>query len=232
MAEIGKLWAGRVFGTNTGNVFVEINPSNGGVIGTIRFSDSVFGLVIYEFKGSFDGSTLELEGDSKQTEPGVETGQLTAKAVLTSQGRFHGQWWTSLGTAGTLELFPHDALPADQSKLTDVQIPEQLRTVRQSFGAVRLYWEDIQELVKVVKQDFVVGRVIVSYKLNGDEITQYFEDFEKQRTNFKECKYLKLSIQEPEAHGINRLAVIELDSQGRNDLIVQGIHESMGRGKG
>jgi len=231
LAQIGKLWAGRVYGTNTGTLFVELEPAAAGITGTLRFMDTVFGLVIYEIKGTFDGGTLELEGDSEQAVPGVETGRITAKAILTPQGNLRGQWQSSLGTAGTFELFPHDLPPADQGKQVGVPIPEQLHTARQSVGAVRLYTEDVHELSEVIRKDFAVGRLVVTYKSAGIENTRYLEDFEKEATNLGELQYLKLSIQEPEAHGINKLAVIELDSQGRNDVIVQGIYESWVVGK-
>ena len=63
------------------------------------------------------------------------------------------------------------------------------------------------------------------------ENTQYFDEFEKQAVSLNELRYLKVSIQEPEAHGINKVAVIELDAEGRNDVMVQGIHESWVIGK-
>ena len=193
--------------------------------------DTVFGLVIYEIKASFDGGTLVLEGDPKQAPNGIETGRITAKATLTPQGNLHGQWHSPLGTAGTFELYPHDAAPIDHGNQAGLPIPEQVHTSRQSVGAVRLYTEDVHELVQVVQKDFVVGRLIVTYKSQGIENTRYFENFEKEAPNLGEIQYLKLSIQEPEAHGINKLAVIELDCQGRNDVIVQGIYESWVIGK-
>ena len=231
LAQIGKLWAGCVYGTNTGTLFVELEPTTAGVTGSLRFMDTVFGLVIYEVKGTFDDGALKLEGDPKQASPNLESGRITANAILTPQGNLRGQWHTSLGTAGTFVLFPHDLPPVDQAKQIGVPIPEQLHTARQSVGAVRLYTDDVRELVQLLKKDFAVGRVVVTYKSAGIENTRYFEDFERETTTLGELQYLKLSIQEPEAHGINKLAVIELDSQGRNDVIVQGIYESWVIGK-
>ena len=231
MEKIGKLWAGRVFGTNTGNLHVDIEPTPDGLSGTLRFMDSAFGLVVYEIKGTFEEGTLIFEGEPKQAASGIETGQLKAEAELTPQGSLHGRWESSLGTAGTFELFPHDLPPADQTKYIGSVIPEQLHTQRLTVGAIRLYAEDIREVVQMLRQDFLFGRLIVTYRSEGIENTCYFEEFENGAKNINETQYLKLSIQEPEAHGINKLAVIEFDSQGRNDIIVQGIYESWVIGK-
>ena len=51
MAIMGRLWAGRVYGTNTGNLFVDLETTDDELRGTLRFMDSAFGLVIYEIKG-------------------------------------------------------------------------------------------------------------------------------------------------------------------------------------
>ena len=187
MSEIGRLWAGRVFGTNTGNLFVELDQTEAGVSGTLRLLDTLYGLSIYEITGSIDGSTLEFEGEPKQVAPGVETGRFVAKATLTPQGHFRGQWQTSIGTAGTFELYPHATHQADQTRGPDSAIPEQIRTVRQSVGAVRLYADDIRELVQAAQRDFAVGRVIVTYKSAGIENTQYFDEFEKQAERGSRC---------------------------------------------
>ena len=231
MSEIGRLWTGRIFGTNTGNLFVELSQTASGVSGTIRLQDNSFGLAIFEFTGSLDGGTLELAGNPKQAPPGIEIGKFVAKAILTREGVFRGQWETSIGTAGTLELYPYEIESADQRKRPDSAIPEQLRTVRQSVGAVQLYEEDFSELVQAIQKDFAIGRVIVSYKSGGVENTQYLHEFEKLAPNLGKLQYLKVFIQEPEAYGINKLALIELDSQGRNNVMVQGVHESWVVGK-
>ena len=64
----------------------------------LRFMDTAFGLVIYEVIGNFDGGVLELAGDVKQTPPGIETGPIKVRGILTSQGNLRGEWKCSLGT--------------------------------------------------------------------------------------------------------------------------------------
>ncbi len=230
MAEIGKLWAGRVYGTNTGNIFVSIERSDDGLRGTLRFMDSAFGLVVYAVQGTFSEGTLDLTGEPNQAPDGIQTGQLKAQARLTPEGSLRGSWQTSLGTAGTFELFPHDA-PSDQTRQLAGSIPEQLHTTRISIGAVRLFADDIHELAALLRKDFSSGKLIATYKSGGVENVRYFDDFEKDAHKNQSIQYLKLSLQEPEAHGINKLAVIELDSEGRNDVITQGIYESWVVGK-
>ena len=51
MPTLGRLWAGRVFGTNTGNFFLEVESSPEGVlIGVFRFMDTLAGLTIYRIR--------------------------------------------------------------------------------------------------------------------------------------------------------------------------------------
>lgn len=229
MAELGKLWAGRAFGTNTGNLFAEIDSQTGVLAGTLRFSDTNFGLVIYKLKGMFDGSKVELEGDAIQSPPNVVTGHVTAKAVLTPSGNLKGQWGSSLGTAGTFELYPHDGDVGAQDNATG--IPEQLHTQRIQVGAIRLYAQDVRSLAQVVKRDFSSGRIVVTYRSDGIENSRYIEDFEADASKLGEINYFRLNIQEPEAHGLNRNTMVELNAQGTNQIVAQGIYESWVIGK-
>lgn len=107
MAKLGKLWAGRVYGTNTGNVFMELETSESGVTGTLRFLDTEHGIALYRVAGSFD-EKLVLFGMPVNSKPGAELGELTAEAELTPEGNLRGKWTTSNGTGGTFQAFPHD----------------------------------------------------------------------------------------------------------------------------
>lgn len=110
-------------------------------------------------------------------------------------------------------------------------MPEQFFTSNIPLGALRLYANDLWELVQFVRKDFVVGRLIVTYTLRGNEVTRYFEDFRKEATAIGELRRLKLMIQEPEAYGINKVVVVELDCFAQNQVRVQGINESWVVGK-
>lgn len=230
MPKLGKLWAGRVYGTNTGNLFLELDTSNGEIAGTVRLMDSAFGLTVYRVTGSFDG-TLRLRGEPIEPPAGDKAGSIKATAILTPEGYLRGKWESSIGTAGTFEAYPHDVPPPDQRAAGAAQIPEQLYTSTVTLGAVRLYAKDFFELAHFIRRDFVVGRMIVTYDVRGNEVTKYLEDFQNEAPTLAELRRIKLTIQEPEAHGINKVVVVELNSLGQNEIRVQGINESWVVGK-
>lgn len=48
MSALSLLWAGNIYGTNTGNVFVELdNSEQHNVNGLVRIQDHLFGLALY-----------------------------------------------------------------------------------------------------------------------------------------------------------------------------------------
>jgi hypothetical protein len=230
MATLGHLWAGHVYGTNTGNLFVELNTSGQEVTGTLRFMDNLFGLVLYRVAGSFNG-TLKLNGTPVHSRSSAELGDLTIVAILTSEGNLRGEWCTSLGSGGTFQAYPHDIPVLDQRAAHTGTTPEQLYTSNISIGAIRLYSQDVEELVRLVRRDFLTGRPVLTYAVRGNEATKYYEDFKVEADQLPELRYLKLTIQEPEAHGINKLVVAELNAHGENVIRVQGINESWVVGK-
>jgi len=226
MATLGRLWAGRIYGTNTGNIFVDFDTSGVEVSGTLRLMDSLFGLSVYHLAGTFDG-TLRLHGEPTQSEPGVNAGSIEVTAVLTPEGQLRGEWRSSIGTAGTFEAYPHDLPPPDQKAVPGAtQVPEQIYTSTLTLGALRLYAKDVWELAQFIMRDFVVGRMVVTYAVRGNEVTKYLEDFQKEAGTLRVLRRIKLTIQEPEAHGINKVVVVDLNSLGQNEIRVQGINES------
>ena len=231
MSNIGKLWAGRVYGTNAGNLFIEFSKSEPDIAGILRFMDSAFGLAVYAIQGTFDKETLRITGTPEKGTEGVELGDLTVEAKLTPEGNLRGTWTTTLGTGGTFEAFPHDiTAKAPQSRMGAV-VPEQLYTRNIPLGAVRLFSEDVTQLLQHIQQDFVSGRLVVTFNARGSEVTKYAEDFLRDAKSLGPLKYLKVMIQEPEAYGINRLVVVELNAFGANEVRVQGVQESWVIGK-
>ena len=225
MSTLGRL----LYGTNTGNLFVEINSKDGGFIGTLRFADDRGAVVVYDITGTFDGTTIQFSGEPKQTTGGVEVGKIDAKAILTPTGQSRGEWSSSIGTGGTFVLFPQDLTA--QSQPRPGMPPEQIHTAIRSLGAINLYAEDVVELIGFLARDFSQGRVVVTYNERGNEISRYASDFETDFDRLGEIKYLKMVIQEPEAYGINRLATVELNAAGKNEVRVQGVQEAWVRGK-
>ena len=233
MPTLGRLWAGRIFGTNTGNFFLEVESSPDGVLtGTLRLMDTLAGLTVYRVTGSFDGTTVRFEGDSAQAEAsqGVSIGTVHATGTLTPQGHIRGTWTSSIGTAGTLEAYPHDQAVPDQRTVAGAP-PEQFYTSTIAIGAVRIYGADLWELVEFIRRDFVVGRLVVTYAIRGTEVTKYLEDFRTEAATLGQLRRFKLAIQEPEAYGINKVVVLELIPFGQNEIRVQGINESWVTGK-
>jgi hypothetical protein len=196
----------------------------------VRLMDAQFGLTVFSASGSFDGA-LRLRCEPTQVQPGVTAGTLEVTATLTPQGHLRGQWSSSLGTAGTFEAYPHDIPPPDQRATGTAAIPEQFFTSNIVLGAIRLFAKDLWDLVQLIRKDFVVGRPVVTYNVRGNEVTKYYEDFRKEATALGELRRLKVTIQEPEAHGINKVVILELNSFGQNEVRVQGINESWVVGK-
>lgn len=225
---LGQLWAGRVYGTNTGNLFIKFETSDRTVTGTLRFMDAAFGLTVYQIDGSFD-EVLRLRGVPLNRPDELEPIEVTA--VLTSQGALRGEWQSEAGTAGTFEAYPHDLPPPDQRTAEAVALPLQLFTSNVTLGAVRLYAEEVIELIQVIRKDFVVGRPVVTYAVRGNEVTKFAEDFERETTSLGQLRYFKVAIQESQAYGINKVVVVELNARGSNEIRVQGIDETWVMGK-
>lgn len=136
-----------------------------------------------------------------------------------------------LGTAGTFEAYPHDLLPPDQRAIGTAQVPEQIYTSTLTLGAVRLYARDLWELAQFIRRDFVIGRMVVTYAVRGNEVTKYLEDFQREAAALGELRRIKLTIQEPEAYGINKVVAVDLNFLGQNEIRVQGTNESWVVGK-
>ncbi|HYD78553.1 MAG TPA: hypothetical protein VEC06_01995 [Paucimonas sp.] len=195
MATLGKLWAGHVYGTNTGNLFLDLESDGPTVSGTLHFMDTQFGIAVYHVTGEFDGR-LRLVGIPLQAEPGTELGNLTAEADLTSEGSLRGKWSTSLGSCGTFQAFPHDPGKTDQGSGHSGTVPEQIYSSNITLGSIRLNSAAIDELVQLVRRDFLAGRPVLTYVVRGNEVTKYFEDFKADVDIPQELRYLKLTIQE------------------------------------
>lgn len=227
MANIGKLWAGRVFGTNTGDIFIEFTELEPKIKGTLRFMDNKFGLTVYEISATYTDK-LRLTGKAIQMPDGIIAGNLEAEAEIAADGNLKGTWNTILGTGGTFNAFPHDISSGNQ---VSTSVPEQIHTKYIQLGSIRMFAKDMEQLFNQIKKDFSIGRLIVSYSTSGNaEITDYAENLLNEKT-LKNITYCKINIQEPEAYGINRGVVIELRPHGPNDIRVQGVQESWVTGK-
>lgn len=230
MAGIGRLWAGRVYGTNTGNLFIELEGDDAALTGALRFQDERFGPVVYAIEGKFDGSTLEFNGQPTSSGEGVVVAPINTKSTLTPDGQLRGTWTSDLGTGGTFHLFPHDLVGSNKDPSKEL-LPERIHTAIRTLGALRLYADELGELIGFVSRDFSQGRVIVTYHERGNEIVRYASDFLEDKSKPDELRYLKLVIQEPEAYGLNRIVTVELNANGTNEVRGQGVQEAWVIGK-
>ncbi len=176
MTQLGKLWAGRVYGTNTGNLFVEFDEVEPQVVGRLRFLDALAGIAVYSVKGTF-ADRLVLTGELVQGGEPENHGTLTIDARLTSDGHLRGTWNSTIGTGGTFELLPHDLAIAPEQRKLDQTGPEQLYTRRLTLGAVKLYANDVLALLQYMTEEFVAPRPVVAYRVRGNEVAKYAADF-------------------------------------------------------
>jgi hypothetical protein len=228
MAGIGQNWNGKIYGTNTGNVALALEGDDDELTGVIRLSDDKFGVVVYRVSGKFVAGKIELTGVPEgETSEEVHVGDVKIAGGLTTEGRIDGNWETTIGTGGTFQLWPHSY----QVKNSGSDIPEQLNSATRSLGAIRLFPSDVRNLMAQLCKDFSNKRLIVTYNEGGNEKNVYSDDFGRVLDSISELRYLKISVQESEMYGINRLAMIELDANGENTIRVQSVQEAWSIGK-
>ncbi|WP_027921735.1 hypothetical protein [Pseudomonas sp. URMO17WK12:I12] len=229
MVSLGKLWAGRAFGTNTGNLAITFEKDGEELEGTIRFADDQYGVVVFQVSGTY-GDEIVLTGDAITETEGVEFGKLSVKAALTPEGSIKGEWSTTNGAGGPFTVHPHGTGVVNTIK-TDLEI-EQIYTQAYTLGALRLAKNDVLSLLDTVRRDFnPEAKLIVTYRSGGAEVARYSKDFVAQMDALKKLTYLKLFIQEPDEFGVNKVVMVELIDHGVNRLVVQGVREIWVEGK-
>ncbi len=230
MSSLATKWAGRLYGTNTGNLFLELTQEGEAVRGVVRFLDNLYGLALYEFTGTYDG-TLKLDCKPLKSSIAESLGDVIVEATLTPEGNLRGVWRSTLGTAGTIDAYPHDTSPTNQDSTKSENIPEQFYNKNIQIGSVRLFSDDIKKIITFIKQDYTIGRAIVTYNVRGSQATKYASDFTRDIESLGEINYLKITIQETEVHGINKIIVLELVEHGVSEVRVSGINEAWVIGK-
>lgn len=229
MANLGKLWAGRAFGTNTGNLAITFEKDGEELEGIVRFHDDQYGLVTYEVHGTYTDEVI-LTGNVITESEEVEYGELSVKAALTPEGSLKGEWSTSIGSGGPFIAHPHGVGAANSEK-TDLGI-EQFYTQAYTLGALRLAKDDVISLMEAVRKDFnAEAKLIVTYRSGGAEVTQHGKDFIAQMGGHKNLAYLKVFMQEPDEFGVNKFAYAELAEHGFNRVVAQGVREIWVEGK-
>jgi hypothetical protein len=230
MPGIVDKWAGRLYGTNTGNLFMEFQQEGERLSGIIRVMDNLYGLSIYDCTGTYRNA-INLQCVPRPVVRGLELGEVSVEAILTREGNLRGTWRSTIGTAGTFEAFPHEIRINAQSNIEAGGVPEQIYNKNISIGSIRLFSEDINRLIAFIENDFRPARSIITYNVRGSQASKYSDDFLREVENLGEIRYLKISIQGLEAHGINRVIVVEFVENGISEVRVSGINEAWVVGK-
>jgi hypothetical protein len=219
---LGRLWAGKAYGTNIGNLFLKLEGEDSALVGTLRINEPGVGLYAYSIAGSFDGSRLTLAGEPQTQLEGVIFGRLQVTATLSPRGELEGEWETAIGSAGTFILFPHDR---SQVPGLGEETADQLHTARHHFGAIEIDREQIIALAENIQREFTKGRVIVTV-VAGSEQSRYLEDFEKLSFDADRAEIMKIFVQEAEGgRGINKVLSVEFGPHV-NWVMTQGPNES------
>lgn len=221
MNELKELWAGQIYGTNTGKVFLEIIAKDEGLAGILRISDDQFGLSVYDITGTFDGGALALVGTPKDPPPEIAHGKIEATAKLQSNGQFWGEWKSEIGTAGTFELYPHIGTRTSDAP----SVPEQLYTANRDLGALRLYRNDVIDIITVLKRKFPGSRIVVSHLDRGSELARFSDEFENTLDRIDKLNWIKIAVQSPAGEGLSRSVTIDLGA-AVNRVTTQGPDES------
>ncbi len=224
---IGRLWAGRAYGTNIGNLSVTFEGDNDALRGKLRFLDQQYGIAVYAIVGSFDGEHLNISGKPESHAEGVVLTPLRASARFNGKGELHGEWQAESGTGGAFVLFPHDQ-PADQGsgKISDTAV--QLYTARADFGPVSMTLQQLLLLADEVQQQFT--RPVIVTLRTGTEVVRTLPDLKQLRFPNTRADYAKLFVQEPETGGLNRTVIVEFGPQ-HNNVTAQGTDEPWALGQ-
>ncbi len=124
MNDLKNAWAGRLYGTNTGNVFVEYTQTENLISGLARFHDDRFGITIYDISGSMIEGKMKVRGVPQKNPPGTVVEEATIEVDLKQDGSLAGRWETTIGSAGTLKLYPHSY----ENMASKSKEPEQIYT--------------------------------------------------------------------------------------------------------
>jgi hypothetical protein len=106
MGTLGRLWAGRLSGGNTGRLFAELDASDSGVNGTIGLHDEVHGVIVFNCAGRIAADAVELTCAPPSPGEGGEPGEIQLRGQLDPDGQIMGTWTSSSGAEGGFVLFP------------------------------------------------------------------------------------------------------------------------------
>lgn len=216
-----KRWAGKVWGTNIGNVFVSLDGDDDGLTGVLRMNDVDVGVYTYKVEGTFNAPTLQLKGQPQTEIEGVDFGELSIAGAMNAKGELHGEWETAIGSGGTFALFPHSA-PEDALVAGEAPTAEQFHVARHNFGAIEIDREQIIDAAENIRHDF--PNVVVTV-VAGTEQSRYLDDFKKLQFSVETAEIIKIFAQKPDERGFNQVVSIEFGPQV-NTAMTQGTSEA------
>ena len=229
MTKLTRLWAGNVYGTSTGNLFLTLDENEGRVTGVARHNDPLFGLTVFDVVGEF-GETLTLTGTPTQIPQNVTVGSVEMKARITPEGTLTGEWSTDEGSAGTFVAYPHTGASLPIASTSAISAPEQLCTASKLIGAVRIYGDGLWQIAERISRDMPDARMTCTYSVAGNEITRYVDEMKIHASEIPNLLQVRLMTQSPDAHGINKVISLDLSSTTGSTVMVQGTSEAWVRG--
>lgn len=227
MKSIEGKWAGRIYGTNTGNVYCEFVSEKDKIIGTARINDDSYGISVFTISGN-QNSIIELQlTEFSDREELKNLTTVEVKLKLQNDGNINGEWLSNDGRAGTLELYPHKDI---NSKDLSSE-PKQIYNKTIKLGSVRLFKKDVEEIIKYIKKDFPDTRLIITYYKFGSEVIKFADDFLEDSESLGELKGLRFSIQENASNKPIRIVNVDLFPRENSEIRISGSNESWVLGK-
>jgi len=86
VTDLSGKWAGRVVGTNVGNLLIEFHQEGRNISGTCRFNDWQYGLAVYKFSGRID-DRIHLTLTPESAPEGVPLAPATDEFALSIEER-------------------------------------------------------------------------------------------------------------------------------------------------
>ena len=213
-----KRWAGKAYGTNIGNVFLTLEGEDQALTGTLRMNEPGVVVAVYEVQGSFEAPTLTLTGQSQVQAEGLEFGDLKATGTMNAKGEIHGDWESTIGTAGTFVLFPH--IGGEQPD--DERVTDQFHVARHNYGVIELDREQIIDIAENIRRDF--PQVVVTV-VAGTEQSHYLDKFKKLQFTFDKAEILKIFARKPDENGADQVISIEFGPHV-NTAVTQGANRA------
>ena len=224
--QLSSRWAGRVFGTSTGNLFVQLQQADTTVTGSVRVNDDRGALIIYAAQGTVGDTELQLTLTPQTVPTGVPVAQTTITARLQANGSLFADWHSQTGEGGTAILHAADPMPAPAAPPPGQIEVEQIFYKDAPIGAVRLFEGDLKRLMELAGRDFQPGRLVITYAQRGGTVTKYSGAFLAECPNLGELTSLKIAAQAPAGNNINRTINIDFMQEQGSTVRVSGPDES------